>query len=108
MDRGAWRATAHGVAKSETPLSNYHFHLREGEFHIMREEGNPFPIRTWCSTCWNCRSTWRKAWQPTPIFLPGESHGQRSLAGFSPWGHKDLDVTEHAGLNFYSCIDRLD
>ena len=33
------------------------------------------------------------AWQPTPVFLPGESHGQRSLAGYSPWGHKELDVT---------------
>ena len=29
-----------------------------------------------------------KEWQPTPVFLPGESHGQRSLAGYSPWGHK--------------------
>ena len=32
--------------------------------------------------------------EPTPIFLPGESPGQRSLAGYSPWGHKDLDMTE--------------
>ena len=31
---------------------------------------------------------WRRAWQPTPVFLPGESHWQRSLAGYSPWGHK--------------------
>ena len=40
----------------------------------------------------------RRKWQPTPVFLPGESHGQRSLAGYSPWGHKELDViwvTEH-------------
>ena len=32
---------------------------------------------------------WRKAWQPTSVFLPGESHGQRSLVGYSPWGHKE-------------------
>ena len=32
--------------------------------------------------------------QPTPVFLPGESHGQRSLTGYSPWGHKELDMTE--------------
>ena len=32
------------------------------------------------------RFPWRRAWQPTPAFLPGESHGQRSLAGYSPWG----------------------
>ena len=33
-------------------------------------------------------------WQPTPVFLPGESHGQRSLAGYSSWGHKELDTAE--------------
>ena len=35
-----------------------------------------------------------KEWQPTPVFLPEESHGQRSLAGYSPWGRKELDMTE--------------
>ena len=37
--------------------------------------------------------TWRKKWQPTPVFLP-LSHGQRSLTGYSPWGCKELDMTE--------------
>ena len=37
---------------------------------------------------------WRRAWQATPVFLPGESHGQRSLVGYGPWGHKELDTTE--------------
>ena len=37
---------------------------------------------------------WRRAWQPTPVFLPGKFHGQRSLAGYSPWDCKELDVTE--------------
>ena len=37
---------------------------------------------------------WRREWQPTLVCLPGESHGQRSLVGDSPWGHKELDVTE--------------
>ena len=37
---------------------------------------------------------WRRKWQPTPVLLPGESHGQRSLAGYSPWGRKELDMTE--------------
>ena len=40
------------------------------------------------------RSPWRRKWQPTPVFLPGESHGQRSLADYSPWGHKESDTTE--------------
>ena len=37
---------------------------------------------------------WRRAWQLNPVFLPGESLGQRSMAGYSPWGHKELDMTE--------------
>ena len=37
---------------------------------------------------------WVGKWHPTPVFLPGESHGQRSLAGSSPWGHKDSDMPE--------------
>ena len=36
----------------------------------------------------------RRKWQPVPVFLPGESHGQRNLVGYSPWGHKELDTTE--------------
>ena len=36
----------------------------------------------------------RRAWQSTPVFLPGESHGQRSLAGYSSWVHKESDMTE--------------
>ena len=66
-------------------------------------------IPGWCSgkepTCWRCRrprfDPWvgripcRRAWQPTLAFLPGESHGQRSLAGYSLWGHKESDSTEH-------------
>ena len=38
---------------------------------------------------WVRKIPWRGAWQPTPAFLPGESHGQRSLAGYSPWGRKN-------------------
>ena len=37
---------------------------------------------------WIGKIPWRRKWQPTPVFLPEESHGQRSLAGYSPWGHK--------------------
>ena len=40
-----------------------------------------------------------REWQPTPVFLPGEFHGQRSLAGYSPWGHKESDTTEWLTLS---------
>ena len=39
-------------------------------------------------------SPWRRAWQTTPVFLPGESHEQRNLVGYSPQGHKESDMTE--------------
>ena len=43
---------------------------------------------------WVRKIPWRRAWQPTLVFLPGEFHGWRSLAGYSPWGGKELDITE--------------
>ena len=39
-------------------------------------------------------SRWRRKWQPTPVFLPGDSYGQRSLASYSQWGHRESDTTE--------------
>ena len=39
---------------------------------------------------------WRRKWQATPVFLPGESHGQRSLGGYSPWGHKESDTAQNS------------
>ena len=43
---------------------------------------------------WVRKIPWRKAWQPAPVFLPRESHGQKSLAGYGPQGCKELDMTE--------------
>ena len=43
---------------------------------------------------WVGKISWRRAWQPTPVFLPGKSHGQKNLAGCHPWGHKESDTTE--------------
>ena len=43
---------------------------------------------------WVGKIPWRRAWQHTPVFLPGESHGQRSLGGYSPQGQKELNTTE--------------
>ena len=44
----------------------------------------------------------RRKWQPTPVFLPGESHGRRSLVGYSPWGRKESDTTEQLHFPFLS------
>ena len=51
-----------------------------------------------CRFHWVVKIPWRKAWQPTPALLPGESRGQRSLVGYSPWGHTELDTTERLSI----------
>ena len=43
---------------------------------------------------WIRKIPWRREWLPTPVFLPGESHGQRSLVGYSPWSRRESDTTE--------------
>ena len=57
-----------------------------------RPESNP----------WVAKILWRRAWQPTPVFLPGEFHGQRSLVGYSPWGQKESDMTERLSTSQHS------
>ena len=47
--------------------------------------------------CWE--DPWRREWQPTTVFLPGEFHEQRSLEGYSPWGRKESDMTEQLALS---------
>ena len=81
MDRGAWRAAVHGVAKSQTRLSDFTFTLH---FHALEEE-----------------------WQPTPVFLPGESHGWRILVGYSPWGGKESDTTERLHFHFHFKLAKI-
>ena len=43
---------------------------------------------------WLGKISWRRRWPPIPVFLPGESHGQKSLESYSPWGRKESDMTE--------------
>ena len=49
---------------------------------------------------WVGKIPWRRKWQSTPGLLPGKSHGQRSLVGHSPWGRKELDMTERLQFHF--------
>ena len=68
MDGGAWWAAVHGVAKSQTGPSDFTFTFH---FHALEKE-----------------------MATTPVFLPGESQGQRSLVGGHLWGRTELDMTE--------------
>ena len=66
-------------------------------------------IHLQCRRCgfspWGRKIPWRKKWHPTPVLLPGEPHGQRSLEGCSPWGHCRSDMTERLHFHFsLSCI----
>ena len=47
---------------------------------------------------WVGKIPWRREWQPTPVFLPGELRGQMFPVGYSPWGHKESDMTERLTL----------
>ena len=49
---------------------------------------------------WIQKIPWRRKWQPTPVLLPGKFHGWRSLAGYSPWGSKESDMTERLHFHF--------
>ena len=52
-----------------------------------------------------CRPDWRRQWHPTPVLLPGKSHGWRSLVGCSPWCHEESDTTERLHFHFsLSCM----
>ena len=53
---------------------------------------------------WVRKIPWRREWQSTPVFLPGEFHGQRSLVGYSPWGPKESDMTELTHTHTYMCV----
>ena len=69
MDGEAWWAAVHGVARSQTRLSDFTFSL----LTFMH---------------------WRRKWQPTPVFLPGESQERGSLVGYRLWGRTESDMTE--------------
>ena len=110
MDREAWHATIHGVAKSLTWLSDWtelkwrlSFYVHTIEMLVSKPQTFLWLCRG-CRICLRCRRPqfdpwvgkflWRREWQPTLVFLPGEFHGQRSLVGFSPWGCKESAMTE--------------
>jgi len=65
----------------------------------------PAMPETWVQSL-SVKIPWRSAWQPTPVFLSGESHGQRSL-GATPWGHKELHIAKQLTLLNMSCLPYL-
>ena len=64
-------------------------------FLVTQLVKNPLQCRRPGFNLWVGKIPWRREWQPTPLFLPGESHGL-----YSPWGHKELDTTERLSISF--------
>ena len=93
MDRGAWRATVHGVAKSHTRLKQLSTHAGTGN-KVPHAVGQPSPQATAAESAAATRESWHAAIKTTPVLLPGKSHGQRSLVGCSPWGRTESDTTD--------------
>ena len=98
---GAWWAAIYGVAQSRARLERRSSSSSSGppRWHQwLKKEKSACQCRRQKRlgfNLWVGKIPWSRKWQPTPVSLPGESHGQRSLAGYSPWGHKESDVTEH-------------
>ena len=89
----------------------FDFHLSDGSWYSVGlpggTSGKEFSYQ--CRRCqrhgfdsWVGKIPWRRKWHPTPVFLPGESHGQRSLADCCPWGHRESDTTEHLSMMILS------
>ena len=98
--QGSLVGTVHGVTKSRTRLSDFTYLLGFSVSSDYKESacnaGDTASIPGWGKI--SCR----REWLPTPVFLPGEFHGQRSLVGYSPWspwGLKELDMTEWLALS---------
>ena len=83
MDRGAWQATVHGFTRVRHDLVTKPLPPHPYRFHLpMQVRPKRHGLDSWVG-----KIPWRRKWQPTSEFFPGESHGQRSLVGCSPWGH---------------------
>ena len=81
-----------------------------GEYTERKKEKSLSQTSTSCvNYCWSLGPSssfaWRRQWHPTPVLLPGKSHGQRSLVCCSPWGRQESDTTEWLHFHFsLSCI----
>ena len=77
---------------------------------MAQQEKNPPEMQAMQVEFWDRKIPWRRKLQPTPVFLPEKSHGQRSLAGYGPCGCKELDLTKQlstqAHIFYIPCSER--
>ena len=77
--------------------------VSEKKIHRIWQKLAPSCLPSNNRNCYSLMSSWRRKWQPTPVLLPGESHGQRSLADYCPWGCKESDRTERLN-HHHHCV----
>ena len=99
MDRGAWRATVHRIAGvghnlATKPLPPLSYWASQVALLVKNPPATAGRRKRLGFDPWAGKIPWRRKWQPTPVYLPGEFHGQRSLAGYSPWCREESDTTE--------------
>ena len=84
------------LARSHLIKTGQHFTIQNtiSGFPVVQTVKKPLAVREMQVQYLGWEDARRRDWQPTPVFLPGESHGQRSLAGYSPWGRTESDRTE--------------
>ena len=73
----------------------------------LRVRESTFQCRTWKRrgfNLWVGKIPWSRKWQPAPACLPGKFHGQRSLVSYSPWGHKEVEMTERLNTKWEVCV----
>ena len=86
----------------------FHCHTSGKESTCQRRRRKRFRFNPWVG-----KIPWSRKWQPTPVFLPRKFQGQRNLAGYSPWGHRESDMTEHTHththtLKFWNECDNME
>ena len=107
-DRKAWCATVHRVAKSQTQLSDWtqqkirKVYSQSGGLAAKESTCQYRRCKRWRFDPWVRKIRWRRKWQPFPVFLPGNSLGQRNLEGCSLWGHKESDIAERTCTHTHS------
>ena len=90
-DSGTWQAIVHRVAQSWTRMRRLSIQARQCR-RCKKYGFNP----------WVRKILWSREWLPTPVFLPGKFLGQRNLAGYHPWGCRELDTTEQLSTHTHS------
>ena len=114
-DRGAWQAMVHRVTKTWAQLERFSTHDKHRFYGDLSPHKHKHRLPRWwrdkefacqCRRCgfhpWVGKIPWSRKWPPTPVFLPGKFHGLISLAGYSSWVCKELDVTEWLSMHTHT------